>query len=426
MRRRVARGIVLAAVALAAGFGAEAQQIAFERVAPLRETVQANLRRARWRLGPIRIYPILRISDLGYTNNSLGTGEGEAKPDYTASVSAGLGFVVPFGRDVFLFGEEAPRYDWFAHLVERRHLGGRYGASLGAFLRRVTFVGNAGYRRDTTIFSSELLQPVDQEVRDAHVTLELSILERLALIGSADGEVDRNQSTLDDAAQRFRALDGDRLAGRAGILYKFRGRLNVSAQAEKTRQTFRLEGALRDNETTAYLLGLGYNRPKLYIDASAGYREGGSYNSSSFPNFRGVTGSGFVSWFPNRRLEITVGGTRKLVSSLFVENPYYVETMGHAGLSIKLGHRMTLLGFGELSTLDYPLAQDSAGNAIRRFDRGNTLGGGLGLQLFRATGLTVRASRTRYTSNVPGFNRTVFIVTSSLTLDAFVPQEVRE
>lgn len=429
-RQRLARwrqllGAGLVALAAVAACPATAQQVAFQREVSLREKIRQDMSRARFRLGPLRLIPVLRLSNLGYTNNATGSAETEAKPDYTASVQAGMAFVFPIGHDVFLFGEEAPGYYWYAHQVDLRHFGGRYNGSAAAFLNRLTLVANAGYQRVTSLYSSELLQPVDQETRDARLALELEIFERLALLASGDGAISRNHGG-NAGDSGFQTLDNDKLAARGGIRYRFRGRLDVSAQVEKTRQTFRYEAPQRDNQTTAYLLGLGYDRPKMYINASAGYRQGEAFNGSSYPTYHGVTGGGFVSYLPNRRLELNLGGSRNLVNSLFAGNPYYVETLGHAGFGVQIGHRMTIGPFGELSTLDYPLADPIDETGTRRRDRGVTVGGNFGLQLFRSTGLTVRAARTRFTSNVPGFDRTVLSVTGGLSLDAFLPRQLQE
>ena len=297
--RRAARatlGTVLLALGAAAPLAA--QQVAMERVPALRAKIEQDLHRARFTLGPLRLIPILRVSDVGYTNNVLGT-ETDTQSDWTASATAGLGFVLPFGHNVFFWGEEAPTYNWYAHLVERRYLGGHYGGNLAVFLKRLTIDSGGGFSRTTNVYSAEQLQRIRQQEEDGHVNLELFLFERLGIVAGVEASQWRSQGDVagDPATgQSFNSLDSDTYAGHAGLRYLFRGHLAVTAQVERTRQTYRFEGDLRDNETTAYLLGLGYDFPRFYINALAGYREGKSYNGSAFPTYHGATGSAFVSF----------------------------------------------------------------------------------------------------------------------------------
>jgi hypothetical protein len=195
---------------------------------------------------------------------------------------------------------------------------------------------------------------------------------------------------------------------------------------EKTRQTFRIEGPTRDNQTTAYLLGIGHNFPKLFVSALGGYRQGSAYNGSLYPDYGGFTGGGFVSWFPRRRLEITLGGGRDLFPSLYAENPYYVEDRGRAGMNVRLGYRITIGGYGELSRLSYPNPTQVGDQLVRRVDDGVAYGATLGILLGHSTLLTTTFSRQHYDSNIPGDDRTILSLMSSLSLDAIVPQELRQ
>lgn len=420
MRRRElsvrAAGAAVFLAALLAPARGLGQQVPYERVVPLKEQVEGDLKRARFRLGPIRLLPTLTLENAGWTNNALGTPEGE--PDWHLTARGGTRLVVPLGHSAAFRGEALPTYTWYHKLVERRSFGGTYGAELALFSSRLSGLVGARHSRDTQIVSTEIYQPVPQTDQTGYAQLELSLFRRIALVGYGEARRLRLHPP-DDATVDFTFLNSDFRAVRGGLKYRFADRIDISAQVEGTRTTYPLGGELRDNETTAYLLGIGYDRERFYINLLGGYREGGPYAGSAFPEYSGPTGSAFLSWFLARRLELQLYAQRNLTSSLHSVNPYYVETVGGGALNLKIGHRITLRGFAEVSRNRYPLDEEVDGVLVRREDDGRALGGGFIFRLFRSASFSALVSHTRFDSNIPGAERSILMVNTNLTFDLF-------
>ena len=66
--------------------------------------------------------------------------------------------------------------------------------------------------------------------------------------------------------------------------------------------------------------------------------------------------------------------------------------------------------------------ETQGGASIVRRDTATTYGGGLTVSLFRNGVLTALVSRTRYESNVPQFNRSVFRFTTGFSLEGEIPR----
>jgi len=68
--------------------------------------------------------------------------------------------------------------------------------------------------------------------------------------------------------------------------------------------------------------------------------------------------------------------------------------------------------FGETGTNDYPHAIQS----VKRSDDAKTWGGGLALRFYRDIGLTTVVTKTQYTSNVAGQDRSLVRVLTAISL----------
>jgi hypothetical protein len=258
--------------------------------------------------------------------------------------------------------------------------------------------------------------------------VEVDLTRKLAAFAS--GETQRARFTLGgEPPPESLSLEVDRLdrtdtAARAGIRYRAAPNFNVTLAAEGTRTNFVLDPAARDNKSRAYLLGIQYDRPRFFVNLSGGYRKGGLCRcTGAFPSYETGTGSYFVSAIPVRSLELQFYGHRDVPYSLFSQNPYYIETRNGGGPNIHIGHRVTLRAFGEYGTNAYAVPVETEGHPpVLRRDTATTYGGGLSVSLFRNGMVTALVSRTRYESNLPQFNRSVFRFTTGFSLEGEIPR----
>jgi hypothetical protein len=384
-------------------------------VTPPEAAVRADLEQNRYHLGPVRLFPFVEVDNAGYNSNVFGTASDEVA-DWTAVISAGARLLVPFGSKVFLRGLAAPEYVWYNHLVEGREFGGNYEGELLALFNHLRLDGDARYFRTPSILNAETLRTVLATTRIAHASGEIDVAGPLSLFG--EGEAARYHFAaspppprpLEDPALLDRRED----QVRAGFRLHAREETSFSLAAEVVRTRFEEAAQGGDNRSEALLLGVRIDRPRLYFDISAGYRDSRPIDGSRFHEFRTATGSYFFSFLLRPSVEIFIDGFRGAEYSVTESNPYYMATTNGGGVNLQIGARFAVRAYGDYAENHYPIASASEGGA-RRTDTIGTFGGGFQVALGRRLGLGIFGTESRYDSNVPGVARNVFRLTSVIS-----------
>ncbi len=383
-----------------------------ERTVSLAKAVREEADGARYRLGPVRLFPRISLSNAGYNNNVLGGSDTqEAVGDWTATVAAGLGYLVPFGSFVFVRGEAVPEYTWFKDLSERRAFGGTVSASVIALPNAFQLDVGGEYSRSTIFYSAEAVRPVLEERRNGHALLDVPLTSRLAVFGSAKTEETLYPEALDLS---FQVNDRRETVFAAGLSYQVFQGLRFAGSFEKTQARFDNQPTLRDNDGTAYLGSFFYDRPRFFVNLVAGYRKYEPHGST-FEPYGGSTGGLYLSYFITRRLEIQLSGRRGISNSLG-SSAYFVETIGGAALDYAVGRKLKLGAFAEAGTNRYPLPV--ASGSVKRKDDVTRYGGTLGFELSRLMTLQGRVTRDQLRSNVPGVDRSVTYFNMGLAITA--------
>ncbi len=395
--------------------------VPLERTIPEKKELDSQISSARYRLGPFRLLP--RIALIGPTYNSGGGTEAtEDDSGWTVSASAGLAAVVPIGSKVFLRGEAYPEYIWTDREAGDQ-FGGVYAGGVYLFFNRLSFQGDYRSSLTPTYANSEIETQVLGTSHDGSVKLELDLTGKLALFGSANYLKSEYESLteLPPDVDPFRFLDREEVGARGGLRYKLTESFSFGVGYEATRAEFPEQPQRADNESTAYLAAFRLDRPRLFVNFAGGYRIGKARNGSSFPEFETFTGSGFLSYEVAGPLTIDLYGRRGIAYGLFLENPYYLESLGGIGANVRLGYRVTLKAFGEYGTNAYPVPI-TVGDVgpLKREDKVTGYGGGLTVYIMRSLTLAAIARNTDYDSNIPALSRSVFQVTSSIILGGFL------
>ena len=390
-----------------------------ERTIPTRELVAREVETARYRLGPLRILPRFRLTG-GYEDNVFGTSREEAKvSDYTAVVRAGARLVVPAGSRIYLRGDALPEYTWYERLDERRFLGGDYRAAFLAYFNRASLEA-AGYTsKNLDIFGFETEARAIQTLQGGEAELGIELLRSLFVYGG--GEVRESRYALIASEPDFDSYDPRRLdrtdsAAHAGLRYQISESFAVSAEAQVARSEFEQDPQLRDNQTEGVVGGIRFNRPRLFINLFGGYREGRSYNGSSFPSYSTPTGSYFVSFFLARPVELQAFGQRRVVYGAAEGNPFIISTFNGGAVQVRIRQRFSVRGFGEYGTNNASGPANAANPETLRRDKVTILGAGVSALLFRNVAVTVQGTEKEYVSNIPGRGRKVFYLTTGLSL----------
>lgn len=387
------------------------------RTVPKSEEIQDQLNDSRWHLGAIRLRPIFGLRDAGYNDNVFGSID-DPVADWGGTVSAGADLLLPMGRKLYLRGTANPQYTWYKKVASRRMMGGVYGGSiLGLFNHLLIETGGS---------SSKTILPINSEVERAtpgqqtslFANTEVDVFERLAVFGSAERLKQRYESGGDLLDYDPGQLERDETYVQGGLRYKPRSYFDVSIAAENARTEF-VTATRNDNQSTAIVGGIHYDRPRLFIALSAGNRRiepRGAF--SSFPAFNAPIGSYFATAQLGVPLAIDVYGHRGIMYSLLSTDRYFDETRNGIGGTVLFGRRLGLRAFTERGSNRYSLVATSP---LRRNDNVSIVGGGIAYRVYRNIVVMFIASDTRYDSNFDTFDRSIFRLgaTLSLTGDMF-------
>jgi hypothetical protein len=386
-----------------------------DRIIEPREEIEAAIAESRFHLASVRLSPEFSIREATYDNNVYGSVD-NPKGDFRTVLSAGLGLILPVTSNVFLRAGLYPEYTWYAELKERRFFGGRYDASVLLFLNRLTIEGNGRVAREDVIYSSEQQGRVVRNVGTAKLGAEFRLLTRLFIYG--EGQIQRFRFTGQGSdAGNFdpSATDQTSRVVRAELRYRFSESVRLGAGYEQTRSEFLATAQQYDNSTRAVIGTIYYDRQRVFLRVSGGYREGKPLNGSTFPPFSGVTGSASAAYSVLRQLELRASASRDLRVGL--TSPYYLETRFQGGLALRAGWRLVLQGFVGFGTDSYATPFLLPGGQLGdRKDDVLNYGGELDLALASRIQMRFGATEDRYDSNVPSYNRSFFRWFVSLNL----------
>ena len=385
------------------------------------------MERARFRLGPVRFLPFFELYNMGWTNNALMTSQGQVD-DFTASASAGVGLVVPFGQKVYLRGNVAPTYDWYYRTADLRAFGGAYSGEVLGLFNRLTLGAGGGYREGISTVSSEVARDVFNTTTDLSGKAELKLLERLSLFGGAEvkrmKQEDPNANT--PGLAPVSDLDRTNTSYRGGVRYTFSSVLSFGVMGEEVRTRFDQDAELRDANTRGLFFVTRYDRERFYVEARVGATEVKAVTPNDyFPDRRDTTYAYFVSYFLSRPLELQVRGARRPVASLFLDNPYYLETSNGVTVRLAVGRRVSLHATGDFGSNSYtnPVIVVDTGEIVVRRDRTSSYGAGFDFRISRAVSIGLALRTDRWDSNIDYYDRESLRLTSGLSISADFSRE---
>lgn len=377
---------------------------------PERESLEREADQARIRLGPLRLRPVLSLGNFGYTNNFFGETEEARKGDFTATVMGGVKAIVPVGSRLFFRGSVLPSYHWYLDNEERRGFGGTYDFSALWYVSRFSFEARAGSYTANVNLSSEVEQPVEQNVLAGRLRAQYELGSRTTLVGDLNlakrsyGGPGLSEEELDTVA----GLDGTDAVWSIGVRRKVGARLLVGVSYEQGDLTFVNEGELRD-ATSRGVLGSAYlDNSRLDVNVYLGYRDFQPKGGSSFVPYSGPSGGADVGYALSRLITLGAFGRSSLISSLYSDAAFYDEQRVGASLGFSPRWASLLVSF-EAGPNRYtnPTPQPD-GSSVTRKDDVRTIRAGIRGRISRFLNLGITADKSDYTSNLPGLDRSVF------------------
>src|ERR1017187_732215 len=266
-----AAGVLLLPRALT-GQPSTGEEISERSLLPRAEIDQA-MAESRFRLGPVSISPEIAIRDATYDNNIYGTSENPTG-DFRTTVLAGVGLILPVGKNVFLRASAFPEYTWYAQLAERRFFGGNYGGSVRLFANRLTLEASGDYSKTDVLFSSEVQTRAIQELDTFRLGAELRVLPRLFVYG--EGQLQQFRYSGPGAEQiglSVSTTDRTTQLVLGEVRYRWNENVRLAAGYEETRAEFVSLPQQYDNVTRTVVGTVYYDREKLFVKVSGGYSE---------------------------------------------------------------------------------------------------------------------------------------------------------
>ncbi len=385
------------------------------------DVFDSEAKRSRFHLGPLLFFPQLGITGLGYSNGfgyTYASSGSETQPterrkgDFTATAHAGVRALLPIGSRYRLAGDIAATYLWFARSVENRRLGVNSSVSALAELGRVQVNAGASLYNETIQLSSELPARTDQRSRGIHGGISVPIGDRLFVRGNVQlrSPEYRDSGSFGNEVSR---LDRTEVGYALGLGYEMNTRLSFDASYQVTRGRYSNESA-RDVDGRGYVFGLRYGRDRLFSNAQVAYRR---YEESKGVR-SGLYGALSVGVRLGRAFDVSVTGSRGRTDSLFLDQTTFDELRGATALGYTFERLLNLrLAAGlEIGNNTYPSDVVVDGVSYRRRDDVVTyrLTAGVQIGKFANVGATLHSSR--YTSNVPGYDRDVTEILVNLSL----------
>lgn len=369
--------------------------------------------RARLRLGPLRIIPEFRLSEIGYDSNVYFREEGgEVVPDFTATFSPEARGTWLVGSSIILSVTENPEYLFYAKEEGLRAFTNSFASSLRLLVLR-SFSLSADYhvlshvRRAT----SELDRRIQDTVKGGTAGFFFETPRGTAAGLTGSMEDFRYKDVASDAPDDIyaRALDRRETAAAVELYYRVFSRSFFFTTAGWTRYEFVFpESVWRDASSFEVSGGirfplLGRARGTL----SLGWKSFRPESPERKP-FSGLVAATDVA-FRLGRLGINLGYVRDNAFSYNESAYYYIDGRARAGLSFYIAPLLRIDGTVQLGTMDYPEPQEvwHGGEVFlidRREDVHRTFSVGPVVRVAGAAGLGLTYNFYRRTSNAPGFN----------------------
>ncbi len=411
--------IAVAAILLASVAGAQFQQyiapgsLGVELI-PTKERVDTAMKEARFRLGPLRLGLWFALHNVSWVNNVYGTAV-DPKSDFTATASLGLHGYLPAGPKLVFALYGLPEYVWWNDLTYLRLWNGRYGAGVFGYFNRVTLEAQASDWRTQEFYSSENTIPVNVRQQRGSAALEVQLLGRLSVFGTAwenrwryEGE---KQGTVPPEILQLSDRNETSLGG--GLRYRFSKSVAFAIGYEKLATDFLYDTQDRSSSGDSRFVELELQGRRLWTTARASVLALRPEGRSEFVPLDTTAGRVQIGWRPRGKLEWQLYGGRSISYTLVTVGPYYLDERWGLSLQSPLGWRTTGRIFWERGRDRYARV---AGESVGRTDDVSGYGLGLNIKLGEGSALGLEGARTDYTSILPEFDRSVTRVQVTLSL----------
>jgi hypothetical protein len=379
-----------------------------------KERLDAAMEEAPYRLGPLRLGLWFALENVNWLNNVYGTPTNQ-KSDFTATASLGLHGYLPAGPKFVVGLYALPGYVWWNDLSYLSGWNGKYGLGVFGYFNRVTLELQAGDWRTQEFYSTETPIPVDVKQQRGSATLEVDVLGRLSVFGTAWGKRWRYESQTEGAipVDVLQQSDRDERSVGGGLRYRFSEKSAFAIGYEELTTDFVHDAPNRSSTGDGRFVELELRGHRLWAIAKATDLALRPQEGSEFESLDTTTGQLQIGWKPGGKLEFQAYGGRTISYSLLALASYYTDERWGLGMQLPLGWRSTARVFWEQGRNEYPLA---TGESVQRIDDLDGYGVSLNISLGKGSAVGLEGSRTDYTSVLREHTRSISQVKVFLSL----------
>ena len=396
-----------------------------------------------WRLGPLRVRPLLQLRDLGYDSNVFLSEEGQEEGDFTCRLAGGLRGQVLFGNRGVVGFEADSEYVAFATTSSQNYLNGMVDARGDLVLHRLSLFAGGHWSSSMERATSEFDERTRLRFASAFAGAGWRTSNRTSVAGSvseqqyrySDADVPGLDESLNRTERTLAVRGVYRAFARSSVFIELsRSRMLFDDGPEEADPQSSAQTYSRDSEQRSFMPGISFD-PTAPV--SGGLKAGRAVfdaTDQGKPDFRGLLGEAEVAFRLSDRWRLAGTWERDVSFSIFENNLYFEQRRRGAKFERSLGDRYALEAGGEFEQLDWPERDTSAlpgqftdnGEPVRTCDltgldcsilrrdtiRSYFIGGRM--RVWRRSDLSVRLGYRHRSSNIPGeSDRQVLLTTGT-------------
>lgn len=343
-------------------------------------------------LGPINLTPTVAISNVGYNTNVFQTPE-NPQSDFSGAVRPGVLYSLRMRR-AQVSGQTSVGYTYFRETKNQRALDVAQNGRVAVLLNRLTPRATIGYASMRQRPNLEIDALVRTTTRTVGIGADVRLWPRL----TATVDAQQSRSAFEDAdflgVNLRSALTRRSDALSASLRTELTPLTTFVVRGQLLRDRFTFD-PLRNSDSVSIVPGFEL-KPAALISGSAfvGYRHF-QPRSPTLPDFVGVIASVGVSYTLLGRTRFSLSGQRDVEYSFEATQPYYVTTGASLGVTQVIGRGWDVVGTVGRFNLPYRAAlSSSSGERVRRIDRAESYGFGVGRRLGRSARLGFDANHS--------------------------------
>jgi hypothetical protein len=387
---------------------------------------QRILEETRWMIGPFRIFPRFRLSNVGYDGNVYYESKSdEPVTDYTATISPEIKTHLLF-KNYFIFSfTENPEYVYYLKEARERRWNHNFSPEARMLLfGRIVVGGSYSYRNRRYRPTSEF----DRRANQLNREYRGSIFYETARETSFGFNYKRGYVSFEDVDYGGEEIYLSRILNRKETTYEGDFYYQVLSQSflffkgGTTEYEFENEDARwRNSDSRQFYTGLRFPLlGRIQGQISLGYKE-------LIPREEGITGfSGLVGdtqiGYRLRQMRFRIEYARDSRFSYWTDNVYFIEDRYIGGISFYLTHFLRLdytYNYGEAHYPEEEIIRmpDGTYEEIKREDIYTTQTVGFAVRLIENVGIGVNVNWWNRDSNIYYADRDRFFVGGYLTYD---------